>query len=141
MNQRRVHQSFVRPLWNYVSVPFDEHVFILVILLKLESSSSSDETNQKFKPTSLPDTLAFELQSKVTPDSDNSLDTQKPSYAIMDDERYLPALSLDLTVFSNSENGIRSSPLSSRPHAKHLSRNLFGESKKTELLSVSSIIT
>ena len=52
------------------------------------SSSNSDAENshQKFKPISLPDTLAFELQSKI--DSDNSCDhAQKQSFAILDDER------------------------------------------------------
>lgn len=85
------------------------------------SSSNSDAENshQKFKPISLPDTLAFELQSKI--DSDNSCDhAQKQSFAILDDE-------------SHSENGLRNSPVS-RPNAKQLSRNLFGDSK-TELLS------
>lgn len=94
----------------------------------LYSSSSSDEI--KFKPNSLPETIALELSKSKSRnhDSDHS-ETQKDSFAIIDD-------------FSGScsEHGIRQSPLA-RPNdplsRRHLSRNLFGESKnaKPTLLS------
>jgi len=94
----------------------------------LYSSSSSDEI--KFKPNSLPETIALELSKSKSRnhDSDHS-ETQKDSFAIIDD-----------LSGSCSENGARQSPLA-RPNdplsRRHLSRNLFGESKnaKPTLLS------
>jgi len=93
------------------------------------SNSDAEHNHAKFKPNTLPDTLAFELEKtkmslgSLLMDSDsNSLDhslanatkhQQPASFAILDDE-------------SHSENGLRSSPLA-RPNTKQLSRNLFGD--------------
>jgi hypothetical protein len=83
----------------------------------LYSSSSSED--MKFKPTTLPETIASELKSKLsTHDSDNS--EHKNSFAIIDDENISG---------SCSESGTRPSPLA-RPNPRYLSRNLFGETPK-----------